>query len=93
VVPKLVQHTPDQLTAILRTMSFYDRLSPGQRHALDREYQALYERLGRPIRASVAAVLVTARRLARPSETSPLDNDGSGAETAMGGPANSTQLA
>src|SRR5579864_3941554 len=59
VVPKLVEHTPDRLTAILRTMSFYDRLAPGQRHALDREYQALYERLGRPIRASVAAVLVT----------------------------------
>jgi SAM-dependent methyltransferase len=93
VVPKLVEHTPDQLTAILRTMSFYDRLSPGQRHTLEGEYQALYERLGRPIRASVVAVLVTARRLAGPSEASPLDNDGSGSATAMGGPANSTQLA
>ena len=31
-------------------------------HALEREYQALYERLGRPIRASTVAALVTARR-------------------------------
>lgn len=62
VVPKLVEHTPDQLSAVLRTMSFYARLSPGQRHDLEREYRALYERLGRPLRASVVAVLVTARR-------------------------------
>jgi SAM-dependent methyltransferase len=92
VMPEVVEHTADQLTAILRTMSFYDRLAPGQRHALDAEYQALYERLGRPIRASVVAVLVTAPRLARRSEASPLDNDGSGSQTATGGPVNSTQL-
>jgi SAM-dependent methyltransferase len=61
VTPRLVEHTPDQLTAILGTMSFYARLSPGQRSALEDEYQAVYERLGRPIRASVAAVLVTAQ--------------------------------
>jgi SAM-dependent methyltransferase len=60
--PQLVEHTPDRLNAILRTMSFYARLSLDQRQALEREYQALYERLGRPIRASIAAVLVTARR-------------------------------
>ena len=62
VVPKLVEQTPDQLNAVLRTMSFYARLSPDQRHALEHEYQAIYERLGRPIRASTIAVLVTARR-------------------------------
>ena len=62
VMPKLVEHTPDQLTAVLRTMSFYARLSPGQRQALEREYEAIYERLGRPIRASTVAALVTARR-------------------------------
>ena len=70
VMPRLVEHTPDQLTAVLRTMSFYARLSPGQRDALEREYQALYERLGRPIRASVATVLVTARRISGPLDTS-----------------------
>jgi SAM-dependent methyltransferase len=62
LVPKLVEHTPDELTALLRTMSFYARLSPGQREALEREYEAIYARLGRPIRASLTAALVTARR-------------------------------
>jgi ubiquinone/menaquinone biosynthesis C-methylase UbiE len=62
VMPKLVEHTPDELNALLRTMSFYARLSPGQREALEREQEAIYERLGRPIRASVIASLVTAQR-------------------------------
>jgi SAM-dependent methyltransferase len=61
VMPRLVEHTPDQLNALVRTMSFYARLSPGQRQALEREYEAIYERLGRPIRASVVASLVTAQ--------------------------------
>ena len=64
VMPRLVEHTPDELNALVRTMSFYARLSPGQRQALEREYEAIYERLGRPIRASVVASLVTARRSA-----------------------------
>jgi len=63
VMPKLIEQTPDQLNAVLRTMSFYARLSPAQRHALEREYEAIYERLGRPIRASTIAALVTAPRL------------------------------
>jgi SAM-dependent methyltransferase len=62
VMPRLVEHTPDQLNALVRTMSFYARLSPDQRQALEREYEAIYERLGRPIRASVVASLVTAQR-------------------------------
>jgi hypothetical protein len=62
VTPKLIEQTPDELTAIVRTMSFYARLSPRQRQALTREYEAIYERLGRPIRASTVAALVTARR-------------------------------
>jgi hypothetical protein len=62
VMPKLLKHTPDEVNAAMRTMSFYARLSPDQRQALEREYQVVYERLGRPIRASVVAVLVTARR-------------------------------
>jgi len=62
VMPRLTEHTPDKLNAIIRTMSFYARLSPGQRQALEREYEAVYERLGRPIRASTVAALVTARR-------------------------------
>jgi ubiquinone/menaquinone biosynthesis C-methylase UbiE len=62
VMPKLMEHTPGELSALVRTMSFYARLSAGQRKALDQEYQAIYERLGRPIRASTIAVLLTARR-------------------------------
>jgi ubiquinone/menaquinone biosynthesis C-methylase UbiE len=64
VMPKLVEHTPDELNALVRTMSFYARLSPAQRQALESENEAIYQRLGRPIRASTAAVLVTARRSA-----------------------------
>jgi ubiquinone/menaquinone biosynthesis C-methylase UbiE len=62
VMPKLVQHTADELNALFRTLSPYARLSPGQRQALERENEAIYERLGRPIRASTVAALVTARR-------------------------------
>jgi SAM-dependent methyltransferase len=68
VVPKLVEHTPAELGAVVRTMSFYAWLSPDQRQALDREYEAIYQRFGRPIRASTIAVLVMARRRADPSE-------------------------
>src|SRR6516162_2167689 len=64
LMPKLIEQTPGELNALVRTLSFYARLSPGQRQALDREYEAIYERLGRPIRASTVAALVTARRRA-----------------------------
>ena len=63
-VPTLIEHTADELGALLRTMSFWARLSPGQRDALGHENHALHERLGRPIRASTVAVVVTARRSA-----------------------------
>jgi ubiquinone/menaquinone biosynthesis C-methylase UbiE len=62
VMPKLMEHTPDELNALVRTMSFYARLSRDQRQALEREHEAIYKRLGRPIRASTVAALVTARR-------------------------------
>jgi len=62
VTPKLTEHTPGELNAVVRTMSFYARLSPDQRQALEREYEAIYERLGRPIRASTVAALVMAQR-------------------------------
>jgi SAM-dependent methyltransferase len=63
-VPTLVEHTADELSALLGTMSFWARLSPGQRDAVVNENRALEQRLGRPIRASTLAVLVTARRSA-----------------------------
>jgi SAM-dependent methyltransferase len=61
-VPILVEQTADELNALLGTMSFWARLSPDQRVALANANHALHERLGRPIRASTLAVLVTARR-------------------------------
>ena len=63
-VPILIEHTADDLNALLGTMSFWARLSPEQRDGLAKENHALQERLGRPIRASTLAVLVTARRSA-----------------------------
>jgi hypothetical protein len=60
--PKLIEHTADELNAVLGTMSFWARLSPDQRDALASENRALQKRLGRPIRASTLAGLVTARR-------------------------------
>jgi hypothetical protein len=69
-VPTLVEHTAGELNALLGTMSFWARLSPGQREALANENHALHERLGRPIRASTVAVLVTARRSARAPQRS-----------------------
>jgi ubiquinone/menaquinone biosynthesis C-methylase UbiE len=62
VMPRLVEHTPDELNVLVRTMSYYARLSPDQRRALEHEFEAIHERLGRPIRASTVAALVTARR-------------------------------
>jgi hypothetical protein len=60
-VPLLVEQTPDELDALFATTSVYHRFSPTQRHALRGANQAIGERLGRPIRSSMLAVLVTAR--------------------------------
>ncbi len=64
-VPKRLEHTADALNALLGTMSFWARLSPQQRHALCAENHALQHRLGRLIRSSTLACLVTARRVQR----------------------------
>jgi SAM-dependent methyltransferase len=63
-VPTLVEHTADELNALLGTMSFWAALSPEQRDAVRDDNHALQKRLGRPIRASTLAALVTARRSA-----------------------------
>jgi SAM-dependent methyltransferase len=62
LVPKLIEQTASELTATIRTMSHYARLSPPQRQALAQEFEAIYARLGHPIRASIVTALVTARR-------------------------------
>jgi SAM-dependent methyltransferase len=61
-VPVLLEYTADELNALARTMSFYARLTPAQRQALEGETAELCERLGRPMRSSTVAVVVTARR-------------------------------
>jgi ubiquinone/menaquinone biosynthesis C-methylase UbiE len=61
-MPRLSEHTADELNAIMSTMSFWARISPDQRHELERAYRAIEERLGRPMRASTVTVLVTAQR-------------------------------
>ncbi len=63
-VPTLIEHSAGELSALLGTMSFWARLSPAQREGLVNENHALQQRLGRAIRASTVAVLVTARRSA-----------------------------
>jgi SAM-dependent methyltransferase len=64
-LPILLEHTADQLDALLATLSFWAALAPQQRDAIAAENQALYQRLGRPIRSSTVACLVTARRQPR----------------------------
>jgi SAM-dependent methyltransferase len=63
-MPRLIEHTADELSALLGTTSFWSRLSSEQREAIEHENRTLYERLGRPIRSSILACVVTARRAA-----------------------------
>ncbi len=64
-VPTLLEHTGDELNALLGTMSFWAGLSLRQRDALAAENQTFHQRLGRPIRSSAVACLIVARRQAR----------------------------
>jgi SAM-dependent methyltransferase len=59
-LPIALEQTAGELNALLGTMSFWARLTPDQRDALVNETQDLQQRLGRPIRSSTAACLVTA---------------------------------
>ena len=62
VVPSLVEQTADEINALLRTTSLFPRLPVLQQQALEKANRDIGERLGRPIRSSMLAVLVTARR-------------------------------
>jgi SAM-dependent methyltransferase len=64
-VPIQLEHTADELNAVLGTMSFWAGLSTRQRDDLIAENQSFHQRLGRPIRSSVVACLVVARRQPR----------------------------
>jgi len=65
VAPMVVEHTADELNAAVRTTSLYHRLPPDQQRALEQANREIEAELGRPIRASMLAVLVTARRARR----------------------------
>jgi ubiquinone/menaquinone biosynthesis C-methylase UbiE len=60
--PMLMEHTAAELGALLGTMSFWSRLSPEQREAIESGNRTLHEQLGRPIRSSLVACLVMAQR-------------------------------
>jgi SAM-dependent methyltransferase len=61
-VPMVTVKTAEELTALLRTTSLWPRITPVQQQALEEGHREIEERHGRPIRAGMAAVLVTARR-------------------------------
>lgn len=61
---RLLEHTADELGALLGTLSFWSKLSAQERQAVELENRNLYERLGRPIRSSILACAMTARRAA-----------------------------
>ena len=61
-VPALLQHSADELNALVSTFSFHRELTPAQRDALGAEYAALERALARPIRSAMVTLLVTARR-------------------------------
>jgi SAM-dependent methyltransferase len=61
-VALLLEQTADELNRLMRTTSHYQRLAPSQREGWERDTVTLHQRLGRPIRSSVVAVLVAAQR-------------------------------
>ncbi len=63
--PMLLEHTAAELNALLGTMSFWARLSLEQREALENANCVMQNELGRPIRSSAIACLVTAKRLTK----------------------------
>ena len=61
-MPEMTEQTAEQILRLLRTLSFYSRLSSKQRGALEYEYMSIAERLGRPLRSSILSVVLTAHR-------------------------------
>lgn len=57
------QDTAAELIAVVRTLSPYHRMTADQQAALESSLVALEEELGRPMRSTTAAVLVTARKV------------------------------
>ena len=66
-VPMQLEHTAEEINAVMGTMSFWARLSRQQRDALAAENQAFHQRIGRRVRSSTVACLALARRRPRTS--------------------------
>src|SRR5579875_47026 len=64
-LPESLEHTGEELAALLSTMSFWALLSPARRRVLAGAVGELHRRLGRPIRSSTAACAGVARRRPR----------------------------
>jgi SAM-dependent methyltransferase len=62
--PTLMEHTAAELNSLMGTMSFWSRLSREQHESIAKANRDFYEQLGRPIRSSTVACLLTARRTA-----------------------------
>ncbi len=61
-VPTLQEQSAAELNALVSTLSFYQQLAPERQEALCAEHVALERVLGRPIRSTIAMLLMTARR-------------------------------
>lgn len=70
-----IEHTADELNALVATMSYWARLSPPQREAVAAENDSLYRRLGRPIRSTTVACLLTAHHSNGRSPAANRDDD------------------
>jgi hypothetical protein len=64
-VPVVMEHTAADLIALMGTLSPYHRMTADQQAALTVALVALEDELGRRIRSTTAAVLVTARKVGR----------------------------
>lgn len=60
--PLVFEHSAEELTALLATMSFWSRLPEPRREAVAQAIAGICEGLGRPLRSSVLACLLTAPR-------------------------------
>ncbi len=61
-IPIQIEQSAESLNALLSTMSFWSRLDQTQQQRIQQDNRELEARLGRKLRASIAACLVTAQR-------------------------------
>lgn len=62
-IPAVREMAAAEVIGVLRTLSHYHRMTADQQTALEASMVVLEEELGRPLRATIAAILVTARKV------------------------------